>query len=80
MLGLFRVPSLELDRKRAKRLLEAARTGEPSPVSLFGTHHPRFGGAQPQASTGSIALHDAELVRQRPPVWSVLLDEDRALG
>src|SRR5687767_11036366 len=60
-----KVPSLEFDRKRAKRLLEAARTGEPSAVLLFCTHHPRFGGALPGFLTGKLALHDAELVVAR---------------
>lgn len=60
-----KVPSLDFDRKRAKRLLAAARTGEPSAVSLFRAHHPRFGGARPDAMTGAVALHDAELVVAR---------------
>lgn len=47
------VPSLEFDRKRAKRLLEAARAGDPSAVSLFHAYHPRFGGERPDASSGT---------------------------
>lgn len=59
-----KVPSLEFDRKRAKRLLAAARTGDPTAVSLFRAHHPRFGGARPGVLS-TVALHDAELVVAR---------------
>lgn len=59
-----KAPSLEFDRKRAKRLLEAARAGDPVVLALFIALHPKFACSAPEALHG-VALHDAELVVAR---------------
>jgi len=38
-------PSLEFDRKQAKALLDAARSGDAAALARFKAHHPRFGAA-----------------------------------
>jgi ankyrin repeat protein len=70
-----KTPSLEFDRKRSKRLLAAARRGDPGVLALFSAHHPRFAGVAPEAWMKAVALHDAELVVAREygfsswPLW-----------
>lgn len=72
-------PSLTFDRKRAKRLLRAARAGDAAARAEFVTHHPRFA-RQPELLAQSVALHDAELVVARQygfaswPQWKQLVE------
>src|SRR5262245_15013613 len=55
-------PSLEFDKKKAKQLLDDARSGNEPALLRFRTHHPRFAEL---AASGSVALHDAQLVIAR---------------
>jgi ankyrin repeat protein len=57
-------PSLEVDRKQAKRLLRAAREGESAALERFATGHPRF--SDPRSIDASkLKLADAALVIAR---------------
>ena len=59
-------PNLEFDRKQAKALLEAARSGDEHALVRFNASHPRFGAARDAALLGrAVALHDAQLVVAR---------------
>jgi ankyrin repeat protein len=53
-------PSLEFDRKQAKSLLNAVRSGEADAIQRFNTHHP-----QHQSAIKNPTLHDAQLVIAR---------------
>jgi ankyrin repeat protein len=55
-------PSLEFDKKSAKKLLDDARAGSALALQRFRTHHPRFAVL---AQAPSLALHDAQLVIAR---------------
>ena len=57
-------PSLELDRKQAKRLLRAAREGDGAALARFGAGHPGFT-AQRSIDRSQLKLADAELVIAR---------------
>lgn len=52
-------PSIEHLRKQARRLLRAARSGDPEALSMIGEHHPRPHGP------ADVALADAQLVVAR---------------
>ena len=56
-------PNLQMDRKRAKALLAAARRGQPDALQRLTAHHPRFADqTDPAALRQKVALHDAQLV------------------
>ncbi len=55
-------PSLEFDKKSAKKLLDDARNGDEAALQRLRQHHPRFA---ERAATSSLALHDAQLVIAR---------------
>jgi hypothetical protein len=57
-------PSLELDKKAAKRLLRAARAGDAEALARIAEHHPRFATAAEVASD-ELRLADVELVLAR---------------
>jgi Ankyrin repeats (3 copies) len=59
-------PNLEVDRKRAKALLDAAQRGDVDALRRFNTYHPRFGAVRDPVLLGkAVALHDAQLVVAR---------------
>jgi ankyrin repeat protein len=55
-------PSLEFDKKSAKKLLDQAREGDAAALQRFRSHHPRFAAV---AQSPQLALHDAQLVVAR---------------
>ena len=57
-------PSLELDKKNAKRLLRRARASEPATLARIAEHHPRFARAT-EVSPSTLRLADVELVLAR---------------
>lgn len=57
-------PSLEFDRKQAKRLLAAVRAGDPGARNRLAAIHPRYVAGLP-ADTSAISLSDAQLVIAR---------------
>jgi ankyrin repeat protein len=76
-------PSLQFDRKAAKRLLDDAQSGSGDALSRFVEFHPRFSAATQPAPT-DIRLADAQLVVAREygvvswPRWKQFV-EDRLL-
>jgi Ankyrin repeats (3 copies) len=59
-------PNLEIDRKQAKALLDAAQHGDMEALRRFNAHHPRFGAVRDPVLLGrAVALHDAQLVVAR---------------
>lgn len=75
-------PSLEFDRKAAKRLLADVRTGDAEARARLAEFHPRY--ASPAARGGEVQLADAQLVLAREygfaswPRWKAFV-EDRLL-
>lgn len=75
-------PSLEFDRKQAKALLDAARSGDGAALARFSSHHPRFIGVAKIDAT-ALALHDAQLVIAREygfaswPRWKQFVETRR---
>ena len=64
-------PSLELDKKNAKRLLREVRANEPAAVARIAASHPRFVTAN-AVSPSTLRLADVELVLAREygfPSW-----------
>jgi ankyrin repeat protein len=57
-------PSLELDKKNAKRLLRQARASDPATLARIAEHHPRFASAS-DVSLSTLRLADVELVLAR---------------
>ena len=57
-------PSLELDRKHAKRLLRAAREGDGAALARLAAGHPRLTDPR-RIDGGLLKLADAELVIAR---------------
>lgn len=77
-------PNLQLDRKRAKSLLAAARRGQAAALHRFIVHHPRFADQNdPAALRQRLALHDAQLVVAREygfaswPQWKQFVEMRR---
>ena len=70
-------PSLELDRKQARALLEALRRGEPEATERLRRHHPGFRRVD---RARAAALHDAQLVIAREygftswPRWKLFVE------
>jgi ankyrin repeat protein len=59
-------PNLEVDRKRAKALLDTAQHGDIDALHRFNTYHPRFAAVRDPMLLGkAVALHDAQLVVAR---------------
>lgn len=58
-------PSLELDKKRAKRLLARVRDSDPEALERLRTHHPRFADSSALVIAAAAKLHDAQLVIAR---------------
>ncbi len=59
-------PNLEVDRKQAKALLDAAQRGDMEALRRFNAHHPRFPSVRDPVLLGrAVALHDAQLVVAR---------------
>jgi ankyrin repeat protein len=68
-------PSLEFDRKQAKELLAALRSGDAEARQRFTAHHPDFKSAAPPFD--KLGLHDAQLVIAREydlPSWRALVE------
>jgi len=57
-------PSLELDKKQAKRLLRAAREGDATALARIAAQHPRYASAA-AVDVGALRLADVELVLAR---------------
>ena len=78
------LPNLEFDKKQAKALLKALRSGDDIAFTRLRTHHPRFRDtlSLSDLSHTRITLADAQLVIAREygvPSWSAYLREVRTM-
>jgi hypothetical protein len=69
-------PDLAQERKRAKDLLRALRSGDDNAIARFRSHHPRFAELTPDAlRAADVKLNDAQWVIAREyglPSWQSL--------
>jgi hypothetical protein len=69
-------PDLAQERKRAKELLKALRSGDDNAIARFRSHHPRFAElTQDALQTSDVKLSDAQWVIAREygfPSWQLL--------
>src|SRR6202030_3145145 len=69
-------PDLAQERKRAKELLKALRSGDNDAIARFRSHHPRFAELRPDAlHAADVKLNDAQWVIAREygfPSWQSL--------
>jgi ankyrin repeat protein len=63
--ALSEKPSLELDRKRAKQLVAAARARDAAAIGRLAALHPRFAGASAAQIAAQVKLHHAQLAIAR---------------